>query len=158
MSNPGAADVTAISSTRQLAEYIAKGCKPTSQFTIGTVAPVLGTMIGLGVGIDYSLFIVSRHRQNLADGMEVEASIGNAVKTSGSAVLFAGVTVCIALCGLYFVGIPYVTTLGIVASMFVLVTVITALTLGPALLGAYGPKINAGRIRNIRFDRLPGNE
>ncbi len=117
-------------------------------FTIGTVAPILGTMIGLGVGIDYSLFIVSRHRQNLADGMEVEESIGNAIKTSGSAVLFAGVTVCIALCGLYFVAIPYVTTLGVVASMFVLITVITALTLVPALLGAYGPRINAGRIHH----------
>ena len=119
-----------------------------THFTIGTVAPVLGTMIGLGVGIDYSLFIVSRHRQNLADGMEVEASVGNAIKTSGSAVLFAGVTVCIALMGLHFVGIPYVTTLGVVASMFVLVTVITALTLVPALLGAYGPRINAGRIHH----------
>lgn len=142
MSVPIGVAIVAVTTATMVADILM------SSFTIGTVAPILGTMIGLGVGIDYSLFIVSRHRQNLADGMEVEASIGKAVRTSGSAVLFAGVTVCIALCGLYFVGIPYVTTLGIVASMFVLITVITALTLVPALLGAYGHRINAGRLHH----------
>jgi putative drug exporter of the RND superfamily len=142
MSVPIAVAVIAVTTSTLIVQILM------GHFTIGTVAPILGTMIGLGVGIDYSLFIVSRHRQNLAEGMEVEDSIANAIKTSGSAVLFAGITVCIALCGLYFVAIPYVTTLGVVASLFVLITVITALTLVPALLGAYGHNINAGRIHH----------
>ncbi len=117
-------------------------------FTIGTVAPILGTMIGLGVGIDYSLFIVSRHRQNLEEGMEVNDSIGRAIATAGSAVLFAGICVCIAMCGLVLIGIPYVSNLGIIASMYVAVTMVTALTLTPALLGAYGRKINSFAIHH----------
>ncbi len=112
-------------------------------FTIGQVAPVLGTMIALGVGIDYSLFIVSRHRQNLAAGMEVEASVGRALATSGSAVLFAAITVCIALCGLALIRIPYVTTLGFTAAMYVAVTVTAAMTLLPAMLGLLGHKLNS---------------
>ena len=112
-------------------------------FTIGQVAPVLGTMIALGVGIDYSLFIVSRHRQNLAAGMDVEASIGRALATSGSAVLFAAITVCIALCGLALIRIPYVTTLGFTAAMYVAVTVTAAMTLLPAMLGLLGHRLNS---------------
>ena len=112
-------------------------------FTIGQVAPVLGTMIALGVGIDYSLFIVSRHRQNLAAGMDVETSVGRALATSGSAVLFAAVTVCIALCGLALIRIPYVTTLGFSAAMFVAVTVTAAMTLLPAMLGLLGHHLNS---------------
>jgi RND superfamily putative drug exporter len=117
-----------------------------ASITIGSVAPILGSMIGLGVGIDYSVFIVSRHRQNLAEGMEVEDSIAHAMGTSGSAVLFAGIAVCIALLGLVVVGIPYVFELGYIASLFVAVTMLAALTFVPALLGALGPKINSGRI------------
>lgn len=117
-------------------------------YTIGSVAPVLGTMIGLGVGIDYSLFIVSRHRGQLAAGMDVHESIGTAIATSGSAVLFAGITVCIAMLGLNLMGIPYVAELGAIASLFVAVTVLAALTLLPAALGALGLKINAGRIHH----------
>ncbi len=119
-----------------------------ADFTIGTVAPILGSMIGIGVGIDYSLFIVSRFRQNLSAGMEVEQAVGNAIGTSGSAVLFAGLTVCLALSGLILVGIPYVTNLGLVSAIFVLVTVTAALTLVPAILGALGPRINIGRVHH----------
>jgi RND superfamily putative drug exporter len=124
-------------------------------FTIGTVAPILGTMIGLGVGIDYSLFIVSRHRQNLDAGMEVEESIGRAIATSGSAVLFAGICVCIAMCGLVLIGIPYVSNLGLIASMFVAITMVTALTLTPALLGAYGRGINRFAIHHRKEETDP---
>ena len=83
--------------------------------TIGTVAPTLATMIGLGVGIDYSLFIVTRYRENLADGLTIEAAVGRSVATAGSAVLFAGRTVVIAICGLAVSGIPYVARLGYMA-------------------------------------------
>ncbi len=117
-----------------------------SSFTIGSVAPILGSMIGLGVGIDYSLFIVSRFRQNLKDGMSVGDAVGKAIATSGSAVLFAGITVCIALCALYFVQIPYVAQLGYIAALFVAITIFTTLTLVPAVLGALGKRINSGRI------------
>ena len=119
-----------------------------SHATIGQVAPVLGTMIGLGVGIDYSLFIVSRHRQNLAAGMDVESSVARSIATSGSAVLFAAITVCMALAGLAMIRIPYLTTLGLSAAMYVAVTVVAALTLLPALLGLLGHRVNALAIRN----------
>jgi len=114
-----------------------------AHFTIGSVAPVLGTMIGLGVGIDYSLFIVSRHRQNLAAGMAPDEAVGMALATSGSAVLFAAITVCIALCGLALVRIPYVTTLGFTAAIYVAVAVAAALTLLPAMLGLLGRHVTA---------------
>jgi len=114
-----------------------------TSFSIGSVAPILGAMIGLGVGIDYSLFILSRFRQGLSEGMEPDDAVGRAVATSGSAVLFAGITVCMALAGLYFVGIPYVAQLGYVSALFVAVTVVAALTLVPAVLGALGTRINA---------------
>ncbi len=114
-----------------------------ASFSIGSVAPILGAMIGLGVGIDYSLFIVSRFRQGLTEGMEPNDAVGRSIATSGSAVLFAGITVCMALCGLYFVGIPYVAQLGYVAALFVGVAIAAALTLVPALLGALGTRINS---------------
>jgi RND superfamily putative drug exporter len=126
-----------------------------AHLTVGQVAPILGTMIGLGVGIDYSLFIVSRHRQNLAEGMDVETAAGRALATSGSAVLFAAVTVCLALGGLALLRIPYVTTLGLAAAMYVAVTVVAALTLLPALLGLLGRRIDALSIHH-RDEADPG--
>jgi RND superfamily putative drug exporter len=126
-----------------------------AHLTVGQVAPILGTMIGLGVGIDYSLFIVSRHRQNLAEGMDVETAAGRALATSGSAVLFAAVTVCLALGGLDLLRIPYVTTLGLAAAMYVAVTVVAALTLLPALLGLLGRRIDALSIHH-RDEADPG--
>jgi len=111
---------------------------------VGTAAPELGTMIGLGVGIDYSLFIVTRHRENLAKGMDVEASIGRSVATAGQAVLFAGTTVVIAICGLLISGIPYVAILGFSAAIVVAVMMVAAVTLLPALLGLTGKRIARG--------------
>ena len=112
-----------------------------------TVAPTLATMIGLGVGIDYALFIVTRHKLQLRDGMEMRESIARATATAGGAVVFAGTTVVIALCSLLFAGIPLVTKLGFSAAIAVVVAVLGATTLLPALLGALGSRINALRIQ-----------
>jgi RND superfamily putative drug exporter len=114
--------------------------------TVGTVAPILGSMIGLGVGIDYSLLIVSRFRQERDGGVPVHDAIGTAIGTAGSASLFAGMCVAIALCGLWFAGVPYVSTLGFSSALFVGVMVLAALTLLPALLGILGPHINRLRV------------
>jgi len=118
-------------------------------FDIGTVAPTLGTMIGLGVGIDYSLFILMRHKRNLEDGTGMLDSIGTAVATAGQAVLFAGTTVIIALCGLFLSGIPYVGVLGVSAALVVLVMMIAALTLLPALMGLAGSGVLRWHIPGI---------
>ncbi|MCU1392787.1 MAG: hypothetical protein JWM34_1215, partial [Ilumatobacteraceae bacterium] len=109
---------------------------------INDIATVLATMIGLGVGIDYALFIVTRHRENLRLGMTVEESAGRSIATSGSAVLFAGITVVIAICGLAIAGIPNVTWMGLMSGLTVLVMVAISLTLLPALLGFAGHKID----------------
>jgi RND superfamily putative drug exporter len=111
------------------------------------VASTLATMIGLGVGIDYALFIVTRHKLQLADGMELRESIARATATAGGAVVFAGFTVVIALCSLAFAGIPLVSTLGFTAAVAVVVAVCAATTLLPAMLGALGPHINSLRIK-----------
>jgi RND superfamily putative drug exporter len=113
-----------------------------SFLTIPTVAPSLAAMIGLGVGIDYALFIVTRHREHLHRGMTVEESAGRAIATAGQAVLFAGTTVLIAICGLQFVGIPLVAMMGYATAGVVLVSVAAALTLLPALLGFAGHAID----------------
>jgi RND superfamily putative drug exporter len=113
---------------------------------VPTVAPTLATMIGLGVGIDYALFIVTRHKLQLRDGMDMQESIARATATAGGAVTFAGTTVVIALCSLAFAGIPLVTTLGYTAAIAVLVAVLAACTLLPALLGALGPRIDSLRV------------
>jgi putative drug exporter of the RND superfamily len=107
------------------------------------VASTLATMIGLGVGIDYALFIVTRHKLQLAEGMELCESISRATATAGGAVVFAGFTVVIALCSLAFAGIPLVSTLGFTAAIAVVVAVCAAATLLPAMLGALGPRINS---------------
>ena len=111
------------------------------------VASTLATMIGLGVGIDYALFIVTRHKLQLAEGMELRESIARATATAGGAVVFAGFTVVIALCSLAFAGIPLVSTLGFTAAIAVVVAVFAAATLLPAMLGALGPRINSLSIR-----------
>jgi putative drug exporter of the RND superfamily len=107
------------------------------------VATTLATMIGLGVGIDYALFIVTRHKLQMADGMELRESIARATATAGGAVVFAGFKVVIALCSLGFAGIPLVTTLGFTAAIAVVVAVVAAATLLPAMLGALGPRIDS---------------
>jgi RND superfamily putative drug exporter len=111
------------------------------------VASTLATMIGLGVGIDYALFIVTRHKLQLGEGMEVGESIARATATAGGAVVFAGFTVVIALCSLAFAGIPLVSTLGFTAAVAVVVAVSAATTLLPAMLGALGPHINSLRVK-----------
>ena len=109
----------------------------------------LGGMIGLGVGIDYSLFVLSRHREQLADGMEITESIGRSVATSGAAVLFAGSTVVIALCSLGIAGIPIVAQLGYLSAIFVVTAILSALTLLPAVLGLLGRRYDALRVPGL---------
>jgi RND superfamily putative drug exporter len=121
--------------------------------TVSTVAPTLATMIGLGVGIDYALFIVTRHFRGLRDGLEVQESIARAVATSGGSVSFAGGTVTIALVSLAVAGIPLVTTMGLTAAIAVVVAVLAALTLLPATLAIAGPHINSLRVRGRHPDR-----
>jgi putative drug exporter of the RND superfamily len=114
---------------------------------VPTVAPTLATMIGLGVGIDYALFIVTRHKLQLREGMAMGESIARATATAGGAVVFAGSTVVIALLSLFFAGIPLVTTLGYTAAIAVVFAVLAATTLLPALLGALGPRIHSLRVK-----------
>lgn len=103
--------------------------------TVSSTAPLLALMIGLAVGIDYALFILSRHRNQLALGEDPEESAAMAVGTAGSAVVFAGVTVIIALLGLLVVGIPFLSVMGVGAAVAVLVAILVAVTLLPALMG-----------------------
>ncbi len=110
---------------------------------VPTVAPTLATMIGLGVGIDYALFIVTRHQAQRRGGMATDESVARATATSGGAVVFAGTTVIVALLSLAVVDIPLVTTLGYTAALVVAVAVVAAVTLLPALLGLLGPRIDA---------------
>ncbi len=105
-------------------------------------ATVLALMIGLAVGIDYALFIVSRHREQLAEpGARVEDSIGRATGTAGSAVVFAGTTVIVALAALAATGIPFLTVMGLAAAATVLLAVLVAITLVPALLALAGERL-----------------
>ncbi|MEL7156851.1 MAG: MMPL family transporter [Actinomycetota bacterium] len=105
-------------------------------------APQLASMIGLGVGIDYALFLVTRHREHLAQGMAIDESIGRAVATAGQAVVFAGGTVVIAILGLAVAGVPFMTAAGIATSTIVAVMVAGSITLLPAFLGLAGHRIN----------------
>jgi RND superfamily putative drug exporter len=114
-------------------------------------ASELTVLIGLGVGVDYALFIVTRHRQGLIAGHDNEESIVNAVNTSGRAVLFAGIIVCIALLGMFALGVSFLYGLAVSASLGVLLTMVAALTLLPALLGFIGPRVLSRRQRkNLR--------
>ncbi|MFD7588954.1 MMPL family transporter [Kitasatospora sp. NPDC059811] len=114
-------------------------------FEIITTAPVLALMVGLAVGIDYALFILSRHRRHLDEGLEPDEAAARATATAGSAVVFAGLTVVVALAGLAVAGVPFLTVMGLAASGAVVVAVLVAITLLPALLGFAGRAI----------DRLP---
>ena len=119
--------------------------------SVPTTAPTLASMIGLGVGIDYALFIVTRHREHLHRGMTVEESVGRAIATAGQAVVFAGMTVVIAILGLVFVGIGSVAVMGYAVAITVLVAVIAAITLLPALLGLAGHKIDKLRVPGVKL-------
>jgi putative drug exporter of the RND superfamily len=105
-------------------------------------APDIASMVGLGVGIDYALFVVTRHREFLARGMTVEESVGRATATAGQAVVFAGGTVVIAILGLAVAGVPFMTAAGVAISVTVLLMVVASITLLPAFLGLAGHRIN----------------
>ncbi|WP_202863058.1 MMPL family transporter [Ornithinimicrobium murale] len=108
---------------------------------MNSATPALALMLGLAVGIDYSLFLINRHRTQLQQGMELRASIALATGTSGNAVVFAGMTVFIALAALVVTGIPFLGVMGLVAAGTVLVAVLLAITLAPALLSLMGTRI-----------------
>jgi RND superfamily putative drug exporter len=112
-----------------------------SAVTVSSTALSLALMLGLAVGIDYALFVLSRHRTQLAQGMDPSESAGRAVGTAGSAVVFAGTTVIIALVGLAVVRIPFLTVMGLSAAATVLIAVLVAVTLLPALFGFAGARL-----------------
>jgi RND superfamily putative drug exporter len=114
---------------------------------LGSTTPILATMLGLAVGIDYALFIVSRYRHEAREGGSLVEAAGRAVGTAGSAVIFAGLTVVIALAGLSVVNINFLTEMGLAAAATVAVAVLIALTLLPALFGFAGQRVISGGIR-----------
>ncbi|WP_028929592.1 MMPL family transporter [Pseudonocardia asaccharolytica] len=127
----------------------------TAVVPISSTAPMLAVMLGLAVGIDYALFILSRHRDQLAEGLDVEESIARAVATAGSAVVFAGLTVLIALLGLAVARIPFLTTMGIAAALGVSIGVLVAVTLVPALLAFVGARLRPRPARRRRLRLWP---
>jgi RND superfamily putative drug exporter len=120
---------------------------------VPTVAPTLATMIGLGVGIDYALFIVTRHQAQRRAGMATRESIARAAATSGGAVVFAGTTVIVALLSLAVVNIPLVTTLGYTAALVVVIVAAASITLLPAILGIVGDRIDRLALPHRRTPR-----
>ncbi len=121
--------------------------------SVNGIAPILGALIGLGVGVDYALFIVTRYRRGLQSGLGPERSAVQAVNTSGRAVLFAGGTVCIALLGLLTLGLRFLDGLAVPAAITVVCTVVAAVTLLPALFGVLGLRVLSRRQRRrLRAD------
>jgi putative drug exporter of the RND superfamily len=118
-----------------------------SVFEMQSITPALALMLGLAVGIDYSLFLINRHRQQLLHGMSVRESIALSVGTSGNAVTFAGLTVIIALAALTISGIPFLGVMGLVAAATVAIAVLVALTLTPAMLSLMGMRVLPRRAR-----------
>ena len=114
------------------------------------IASIVGMMLGLGVGIDYALFILARHRQNLADGQSVPVAIGRANATAGLSVLFAGVTVIVAILGLNVAGIPMMSMMGYASAVMVAVTMLAAITLLPAMLGIVKHRVNSAKVPFVK--------
>lgn len=121
-------------------------------------ASILALMLGLALAIDYSLFIASRYRHELTTGRDREDAAGRAVGTAGNAVVFAGFTVVIALVGLTVVGIPVLTEMGLAAAFAVALSVLTALTMLPAMFGFAGRRILGGRIPGLRARNQEGTD
>lgn len=121
--------------------------------TVSSTAPMLALMLGLAVGIDYALFIISRTRANMLEGHEPEEAVARASATAGSAVVFAGVTVIIALVGLSITGMPFIAVMGFGAAATVAISVAVALTLVPAILGFIGNRINPLLKRQRKLER-----
>ncbi|WP_030847846.1 MMPL family transporter [Streptomyces sp. NRRL F-4474] len=120
-------------------------------------APVLGSMVGLGVGIDYALFVLARHREYLARGLAPHEAAGRAVATAGRPVVFAGGVVVVSILGLAVANVPFMTVGGIAVSIVVLTMVVASVTLLPAFLGAAGPRLaRAGRIGRALQTARPG--
>ncbi|MFF1878920.1 MMPL family transporter [Leifsonia sp. NPDC058230] len=126
----------------------------TSFTTITSTTPLLALMLGLAVGIDYALFIISRHQDQVKHGIPPEESAARAVATAGSAVVFAAITVIIALLGLSVAGIPFLTTMGVAAALAVAIAVLISTTLTPALLAFAGMRIVPKRYRTVA---VPGD-
>ncbi len=116
--------------------------------SIASFAPILGVLIGLGVGVDYALFIITRHRNALRAGKGFEEAAANAVNTAGRAVFFAGITVCIALLGQFVLGVSFLYGVAISATVTVALTMLASLTLLPALLGFFGRRVLSRRERH----------
>ncbi|KAB2974924.1 MMPL family transporter [Streptomyces sp. SS1-1] len=126
--------------------------------TVADFAPMLGMLVGLGVGIDYALFIVTRHRRGLKRGLPVAESITNAVATTGRAVVFAGATVCIALLGMLILRLSFLNGVAIAASLTVVLTVAASVTLLPALLSLIGMRALSRRERRRLAEHGPQPE
>ncbi|MFF7068876.1 MMPL family transporter [Streptomyces pseudovenezuelae] len=126
--------------------------------TVADFAPMLGMLIGLGVGIDYALFIVTRHRRGLKRGLSVAESVENAVSTTGRAVVFAGATVCIALLGMLILRLGFLNGVAIAASLTVVLTVAASVTLLPALLSLIGMRALSRRERRRLTEHGPQPE
>ncbi|MFG2503385.1 MMPL family transporter [Streptomyces sp. NPDC048441] len=126
--------------------------------TVADFAPMLGTLIGLGVGIDYALFIVTRHRKGLKQGLPVAVAVERAVATTGRAVVFAGATVCIALLGMLILRLSFLNGVAIAGSLTVLLTVAASVTLLPALLSWIGPRALSRRERRALAEHGPAPE
>ncbi|MFJ3724378.1 MMPL family transporter [Streptomyces sp. NPDC090045] len=124
---------------------------------VPTFAPVLGSMVGLGVGIDYALFVLARHREYLARGLDPDEAAGRAVATAGRPVVFAGGVVVVSILGLAVANVPFMTVGGLAVSIVVLTMVLASVTLLPAFLGAAGPRLaRAGRIGRALQTGKPG--
>ncbi|MDF6018090.1 MMPL family transporter [Streptomyces sp. JH34] len=121
-----------------------------STVELTSTAPILALMLGLAVGIDYALFITSRYRHYLSEGMDAEEAAGRAAGTAGSAVVFAGATVVIALAGLTVAGVPFLTVMGLAAAATVALAVLVSLTLLPAVLGFAGVRVLPRKHRTDR--------
>lgn len=127
--------------------------------TMTSITPVLALMIGLAVGIDYSLFIINRQRRIILDqGLSAREAASRAIGTAGSAVFFAGLTVVIALSGMLVIGIEFLTTMALVAAATVFISVLVALTLLPAMLGLVGERICSAKLREKNKSNAHANE